>query len=119
MQAHLSARAVGGISVKLRRTGITESLKIIALCEAAGIPMVIGTDFGIAHRRAAAGPSADGDPKPRPGADRDAFLRQACGDAFAGEFGFADGAITPSDAPGFGVAIDRRMLEKFRLLTPA
>ena len=60
VQAHLSAHAVGGISVKLRRTGITKSLKIIALCEAAGIPMVIGTDFGIAHRRDAAGPSADG-----------------------------------------------------------
>ena len=64
--AGASARdAVGGISVKLRRTGITESLKIIALCEAAGIPMVIGTD---SESRIGAMPRVhlrDGDPEPR------------------------------------------------------
>jgi L-alanine-DL-glutamate epimerase-like enolase superfamily enzyme len=34
-------------------------------------------------------------------------------DVFAGEFGFDDGQITPTDAPGFGVAINRTALEKF------
>ena len=41
------------------------------------------------------------------------FFDKLAGDAFAGEFGFADGAITPSDAPGFGAGLDRRALEKY------
>src|SRR5205823_1728594 len=40
----VALEAVGAVSVKLRRTGFTESLKIIALCEAFGLPVVIGTD---------------------------------------------------------------------------
>ena len=113
VQAHLSAHAVGGISVKLRRTGITESLKIIALCEAAGIPMVIGTDsesrigaMPRVHLRMAVPSFASAPVEAH-------FFDKLGADVFAGEFGFADGAITPSDAPGFGAAIDRRMLEKF------
>lgn len=113
VQAHLSARAVGGISVKLRRTGITESLKIIALCEAAGIPMVIGTDsesrigaMPRIHLRMAI-PSLAAAPI------ETHFFDKLASDAFAGDFGFKDGALTPTDAPGFGVAIDRRMLETF------
>jgi L-alanine-DL-glutamate epimerase-like enolase superfamily enzyme len=111
VQAHLSARAVGGISVKLRRTGITESLKIIALCEAAGIPMVIGTDsesrigaMPRVHLRMALPSLAQAPIETH-------FFDKLASDVFAGEFGFKDGALTPSDAPGFGVAIDRRMLE--------
>jgi L-Ala-D/L-Glu epimerase len=113
VQAHLAARAVGGISLKLRRTGITESLKIIALCEAAGLPMVIGTDsesrigaMPRVHLRLAV-PSLAAAPI------ETHFFEKLRDDVFAGEFGFAQGAITPSDAPGFGAAIDRRMLEKF------
>ncbi len=113
VQAHLAARAVGGISVKLRRTGITESLKIIALCEAANIPMVIGTDsesrigaMPRVHLRMAV-PSLASTPI------ETHFFDKLGGDVFAGEFGFAHGAITPTDGPGFGAAIDRRMLEKF------
>ena len=77
VNALIRANAVGAVSVKLRRTGLTELLKIIALCEAAGIPVVIGTDSREPHRRAGAHASARGDPLPRAVADRDAFLRQA------------------------------------------
>ncbi len=42
------------------------------------------------------------------------FFDKLASDVFAGDFGFKDGAITPTDAPGFGAAIDRRMLETFR-----
>ena len=113
VQAHLSARAVGGISVKLRRTGITESLKIIALCEAAGIPVAIGTDsesrigaMPRVHLRMAVPSLAQAPIETH-------FFDKLSGDVFAGDFAFQDGEITPSDAPGFGAAIDRRMLEKF------
>jgi L-Ala-D/L-Glu epimerase / N-acetyl-D-glutamate racemase len=113
VQAHLAARAVGAVSVKLRRTGITESLKIIALCEAAGIPMVIGTDsesrigaMARVHLRMAVPALATAPTETH-------FFDKLAGDAFAGEFAFGDGRITPSDAPGFGAAIDRQMLKKF------
>ena len=113
VQSHLRARAVGGISVKLRRTGITESLKIIALCEAAGIPIVIGTD---SESRIGAMPRLHlrmAIPSLATAPIETHFFDKLSGDAFAGEFGFKDGEITPSDAPGFGAAIDRRMLKKF------
>lgn len=113
VQAHLSARAVGGISVKLRRTGLTESLKIIALCEAAGVPTVIGTDsesrigaMPRVHLRMAIQSLAHAPIETH-------FFDKLASDVFAGDFGFENGAITPSDAPGFGAAIDRRMLDKF------
>jgi L-alanine-DL-glutamate epimerase-like enolase superfamily enzyme len=105
--------AVGAVSIKLRRTGLTESLKIIALCEAAGVPVVIGTDsesrIGALvrmHLRAAI-------PSLAPWPSETHFFDKLADDAFAGEFAFVDGTITPSDAPGFGTALDRRKLERY------
>jgi L-alanine-DL-glutamate epimerase-like enolase superfamily enzyme len=105
--------ALGAVSVKLRRTGMTESLKIIALAEAAGIPVVIGTDsesrIGALvrmHLRAAI-------PSLAPWPAETHFFDKLADDAFAGEFKIADGCITPSDAPGFGATIDRHKLERF------
>jgi L-alanine-DL-glutamate epimerase-like enolase superfamily enzyme len=105
--------AVGAVSVKLRRTGFTESLKIIALCEAAGLPVVIGTDsesrIGALvrmHLRAAI-------PSLAPWPTETHFFDKLGDDVFAGEFHFADGCITPTDAPGFGAALDRRKLERY------
>jgi L-alanine-DL-glutamate epimerase-like enolase superfamily enzyme len=105
--------AVGAVSVKLRRTGITESLKIIALCEAAGVPVVIGTDsesrIGALvrmHLRAAI-------PSLAPWPTETHFFDKLGDDVFAGEFSMVDGTITPSDAPGFGGALDRRKIERY------
>jgi L-alanine-DL-glutamate epimerase-like enolase superfamily enzyme len=113
VHAHIRANSVGAVSVKLRRTGFTESLKIIALCEAAGIPAVIGTDsesrIGALvrmHLRAAI-------PHLAPWPTETHFFDKLADDAFAGDFKFADGTITPTDAPGFGAALDRRKLERF------
>ena len=105
--------AVGAVSVKLRRTGLTESLKIIALAEAAGIPVVIGTDsesrIGALvrmHLRAAI-------PSLAPWPTETHFFDKLADDVFAGEFDIAGGCITPTDAPGFGATIDRQKLERF------
>jgi L-alanine-DL-glutamate epimerase-like enolase superfamily enzyme len=99
--------------VKLRRTGISQSLKIISLCEAAGIPAVIGTDsesrigaFARMHLRAAI-------PHLAPWPTETHFFLKLTGDAFAGDFNFADGCITLDDTPGFGAAIDRKKLEQY------
>jgi L-Ala-D/L-Glu epimerase len=113
VHAHIRASSVGAVSVKLRRTGITESLKIIALCEGAGLPVVIGTDSESRigslvrmHLRAAI-------PSLAPWPTETHFFDKLSDDTFAGDFHFADGTITPSDAPGFGAALDRRKIERY------
>jgi L-alanine-DL-glutamate epimerase-like enolase superfamily enzyme len=113
VHAHIRADAVGAVSVKLRRTGYAESLKIIALCEAAGLAAVIGTDsesrigaMARAHLRMAI-------PSMAPWPIETHFFDKLGADVFAGEFGLKDGTIAPTDAPGFGAAIDARALERF------
>jgi L-alanine-DL-glutamate epimerase-like enolase superfamily enzyme len=107
--------AVGAVSIKLRRTGISEALKIVALCEAAGLPVVIGTDsesrIGASariHLRAAI-------PYFEPWPVETHFFQKLTDDVFEGEFNFADGCITPNEAPGFGASIDYTKLEKYRV----
>ncbi|MGH6768799.1 MAG: mandelate racemase/muconate lactonizing enzyme family protein [Xanthobacteraceae bacterium] len=111
----LRLHAVGAVSVKLRRTGITESLKIFSLCEAAGIPVVIGTDsesrIGALvrmHLRAAC-------PQLAPWPTETHFFDKLADDAFVGEFQFRDGTITPTDAPGFGASCDHRKLKQYAI----
>ncbi len=113
VHAHIRADAVGAVSVKLRRTGYAESLKIVALCEAAGLPAVIGTDsesrigaMARVHLRMAI-------PSMAPWPIETHFFDKLGADVFAGEFGLKDGAITPSDAPGFGAEIDARALATY------
>jgi L-alanine-DL-glutamate epimerase-like enolase superfamily enzyme len=107
--------AVGAVSIKLRRTGISEALKIVAFCEAMGLPVVIGTDsesrigaMARIHLRAAV---SYFDPWPA----ETHFFQKLTDDVFAGDFCFADGCVTPTDAPGFGAAIDYAKLEKYRV----
>lgn len=113
VQTLLRLQAVGAVSVKLRRTGFTESLKIIMLCEAAGVPVVIGTDsesrigsLARMHLRAAI-------PSLAPWPTETHFFEKLADDAFAGTFRFADGQLTIDDTPGFGAFIDRAKLDKY------
>jgi len=113
VHAHIRANSVGAVSVKLRRTGITETLKIIALCEAANLPAVISTDsesrIGALvrmHLRSAI-------PSLAPWPTETHFFDKLGDDTFAGDFNFVDGTITPTDAPGFGAALDRRKIERY------
>jgi L-alanine-DL-glutamate epimerase-like enolase superfamily enzyme len=113
VHADIRAGSVGAVGVKLRRTGITETLKIIALCEAANLPVVISTDsesrIGALvrmHLRSAI-------PSLVPWPTETHFFDKLGDDTFAGEFNFVDGTITPTDAPGFGAALDRRKIERY------
>jgi L-alanine-DL-glutamate epimerase-like enolase superfamily enzyme len=110
----IKLNAVGAVSVKLRKTGITESLKIISVCEAASIPVVIGTDSESRigslvrmHLRSAI-------PHLHPWPTETHFFFKLSDDTFAGEFLFRDGTITPTDAPGFGADVDWKKVEKYR-----
>jgi L-alanine-DL-glutamate epimerase-like enolase superfamily enzyme len=112
---HVSMQAVGAVSVKLRRTGFTDSLKIIAHCEVAGLPVVIGTD---SESRLAAMPRMHlrtAVPHLAPWPTETHFFDKLKDDVFAGDFQFKDGTITPSDAPGFGAGIDMTKLERYSI----
>jgi muconate cycloisomerase len=107
--------AVGAVSIKLRRTGISEALKIASFCEAMGLPVVIGTDsesrigaMARIHLRAAV-------PYFNPWPAETHFFQKLTDDVFAGDFQFVDGCVTPTDAPGFGAAINYTKLEKYRV----
>ncbi len=113
VQLHIRLGAVGAVSIKLRRTGFTQSLKIAALAEAAGLPVVIGTDsesrigsLSRMHFRTAL-------PWLEPYPAETHFFDKLTDDAFAGEFHFRDGTLTPTDAPGFGAEIDHAKLKTF------
>ncbi|MCY4487606.1 MAG: hypothetical protein OXF11_10900 [Deltaproteobacteria bacterium] len=109
----IKINAVGAVSVKLRRTGISDSLKNIALADAAGLPVVIGTDSESRigslvriHLRAAI-------PSLAPWPTETHFFEKLGDDTFVGDFDFHDGGILPTDAPGFGAAIDWEKVEKY------
>jgi L-Ala-D/L-Glu epimerase len=110
---HVRLQSVGGVSLKLRRTGLTESLKVISLCEAAGIPVVIGTD---SESRLAAMPRIHlrtAIPWLEPWPTETHFFDKLSDDVFAGDFHFADGTLTANDEPGFGARIDENRLRKY------
>jgi len=109
----LRDNAIGAVSVKMRRTGLTQSLKIIALAEAAGVPVVIGTDSESRIAAAARMHLRSAIPWLEPWPTETHFYDKLVDDVFAGEFLFKDGTLTPCDAPGFGVAIDLKKLETY------
>jgi L-alanine-DL-glutamate epimerase-like enolase superfamily enzyme len=108
---HIRLGAVGAISVKPRRTGITQSLNIIAMAEAAGVPVVIGTDSESRIGAMARMHLRTGIPWLAGYPTETHFFDKLADDAFAGEFRFKDGTLTPNDAPGFGAEIDPAKLD--------
>ena len=110
---HLRLRSIGAVSVKLRRTGFTQSLKIISLCEAAGVPALIGTDsesrlaaMARIHLRTAI-------PHLNPLPMETHVFDTLGDDVFRGDFRFADGTLTANAAPGFGAEVDEAKLGKY------
>ena len=109
----IKLQAVGAVSVKPRRTGITNSLKIIALCEAAGVPVVIGTDSESRIGAQARLHLRGGIPSLAPWPCETHFFEKLADDCFAGDFLACDGEARPGDAPGFGAALDRAKVERY------
>lgn len=114
-QRYIQADAIGGISVHPRRTGLTDSLKIVALCEAAGLPALIGTDLesrigalARVHLRAAI-PYLNAWPS------EIQFFEHLADDVLAEPLAIVDGAIAVPDRPGFGGSIDEEKLQRYRV----
>jgi L-alanine-DL-glutamate epimerase-like enolase superfamily enzyme len=111
----VALQAVGAVSVKLRRTGITESLKIIALCEAFGLPVVIGTDSESRIGAKARFHLYTGVASLSAFPAETHFFEKLADDAFRGDFQAADGEALPGDKPGFGVALDPDKVAKYAM----
>jgi L-alanine-DL-glutamate epimerase-like enolase superfamily enzyme len=111
---YLDAKAVGALSLHVRRTGLTETLKIAALCETAGLPAIIGTDLesriGALSRMHlhAAVPSLAAWPS------EITFFERLADDVLAESLAVVDGAIAVPDRPGFGASIDETKLKRYR-----
>lgn len=112
---YLRRDAIGALSLHVRRTGITETLKIAALCEAAEVPAIVGTDleahvgvFARLHLRAAL-------PSLAPWPSEIGFFERLDGDVLAEPLAIVDGAIAVPDRPGFGASIDETKLKRYRL----
>jgi L-alanine-DL-glutamate epimerase-like enolase superfamily enzyme len=112
---YIQENAVGAVSLHVRRTGITETLKIVALCEAAGLPAIVGTDLeahiGVLarlHLRAAL-------PSLEPWPSEIGFFERLAADVLAEPLAIVDGAIAVPDRSGFGASIDENKLKRYRL----
>jgi len=108
------AGAIGAASVKLRRSGFTDSLRTIAICRAAGLPALIGTDSesrigALARLHLRAGMAQDMDPWPT----ETHFFDKLAEDVFEGNFAVRDGAVGVTDEPGFGASIDESRLKEY------
>jgi len=85
--------------------GITEALKVAAMCEAHDIRVAVHNPLGVVstaaclHFNLALTPFGVQEQPYRPGVDAEVFPVQA--------FEFRDGALVPGDAPGLGVELDR------------
>jgi L-alanine-DL-glutamate epimerase-like enolase superfamily enzyme len=106
----IESGASGAVSVKLRRTGVTEGLRIIDLAKDAGVSVVIGTDsesrigsLSRIHMRAS-------QPSMAPWPTETHFFGKLADDVFAGEFVFENGCISVPDKPGFGAGLDTAKL---------
>jgi L-Ala-D/L-Glu epimerase len=107
--------AIGALSLKLRKTGITRALKLIALCEMAGVNVVLGTNTETrlgtlpmvhvwsAFKSLQSIPTEAG------------FYRFFVEDVSAGDVRFDNGTIHVPDVPGFGATIDESKLKKYRV----
>lgn len=105
--------AVGAVSIKLKRTGVTESLKIAGVCEAAGLPVVIGTDSESRLAALSRMHLHTGVPNLSRYPTETHFFDKLADDVFVGAFNFKDGTLTADDSPGFGGGLDHAKLERY------
>jgi L-alanine-DL-glutamate epimerase-like enolase superfamily enzyme len=107
--------AIGAASVKPRRTGITETIKAIALCEIHNIPAIFGTDSESRIGALVRSSLWCGIPHLQSWPAQTHFFEKLADDVFEGDFTFKDGLVSIPDKPGFGASIDREKLRKYSL----
>jgi len=111
---YIQLQAIGALSLHVRRTGLSETLKVAALCEAAGLPAIVGTDLesrlgalARLHLRAAI-------PSLEPWPSEIGFFERLADDVLAEPLTVVDGSIAVPAGPGFGGSIDEAKLKRYR-----
>lgn len=107
--------AVGMVSVKVARTGFTESRRILGLCLGRAVPVVVGSQYegGIGALATVAFASAFAGTARRP-AEATNFLDLA-DDLLAEPPAIVAGRMAPRARPGLGIEIDEDRLEHYRV----
>lgn len=112
---YIQLNAIGALSLQMRRTGVTDTLKLIALAEAAGIPAVIGTNLETRIGALARLSLRAAVPALEPWPSEIQFFERLADDALAEPLEIIDGAITVPSGAGFGGSIEETKLQRFRL----
>ena len=111
----LEEGAVGAVSIKVARTGFTESKRILGLCLGHHMPVVVGSQYegtagALASAAFAAAHAATG--------DAPAELANAldlADDLVCEPLAIRDGRFAPPDRPGLGIEVDEDKLDHYRL----
>jgi len=111
----LDEGAVGAVSIKTARTGFTESRRILDLCLARSVPVVVGSQYEGAIGAAAtiAFAAAFAGTAGRP-AEMTNFVDLA-DDLVVAPPEIRDGRAFASAAPGLGIQVDDERLERYRV----
>ncbi len=103
------------VDLKVNAIGYKASRRVVEVCEEAGIPCVIGVSSETAlasiaslHFRGAFR-SLEGFPA------ENSFFLTLVDDVLEEPITFKDGTVELSDAPGFGISVNQRVLEKYRV----
>lgn len=110
----ISEGAIGLVVVKIARTGYYNSRKIIALCEQAGIPCVVGSQGDAGLGTVAAVHFAKAFMNINYPIENSYFLRLE-DDLLEEPLKIENGFIEISEGPGLGVEIDEEKLERYRV----
>lgn len=106
--------AIGAVSVKINKTGMTQAMQLINFCEMAGLQVVIGTNMESrvgtlpmihvwsAFRALQNIPSETG------------FYRHVADDVYEGDLVYRNGTIEVPEAHGFGGSLDEKKIAKYR-----
>jgi L-alanine-DL-glutamate epimerase-like enolase superfamily enzyme len=107
--------AVGVVSIKTARTGFTESRRILDLCFARNIPVIMGSQYegAIGATATIAFAAAFAATADQP-AEITNFLDLA-DDLVTTVPAIRDGRAAPSAAPGLGLEVDEERLQRYRL----
>jgi L-alanine-DL-glutamate epimerase-like enolase superfamily enzyme len=107
--------AIGAVSVKIAKVGMTQALQLIGFCEMAGLQVVIGTNtesrigtLPMIHVWSAF-PALQSIPS------ETGFYRHLKDDAYDGDLVYEKGAVHVPEANGFGGGIDEKKLAKYRV----
>jgi L-Ala-D/L-Glu epimerase len=109
---YLRANALGAVSLHIGRTGISETIKIATISEAAGISALVGTDLEASIGALARLHLWIGVRSLQTLPAETQFFDCIASDVLAQPLSIVDGTVHLPDGPGFGATIDEQALRR-------